>query len=73
MHATNAHIRSRKMSLLYEALSRARHQELLREAAEQRLALQLHRSRRLQRRAARAGRRAERAVARARLAQSRVS
>jgi hypothetical protein len=28
MHATNAHIRSRKMSLLYEALSRARHQEL---------------------------------------------
>jgi hypothetical protein len=61
------------MSLLYEALSRVRHQELLREAAEQRVALQLHRSRRLQRRAARARRRAEHALARARLAEHRVS
>jgi hypothetical protein len=72
-HVANAHARSIEMNLLNEALSRIRHQELLREAEEQRVALQLHRSQRLRRRAARARRRAEHGLAHARLAHHRIS
>jgi hypothetical protein len=69
----SAHVRSIKMSVLHEALSRIREQELQREAEEQRVALQLRRSHRLQRRARRAQRQAEHAFARARLALYRAS
>jgi hypothetical protein len=49
-------LRSREMSLLYEALARAQHSQRVAEAEQERLALLVLAARRHQRRAARAAR-----------------
>lgn len=64
---TTTRSRRTDMSLMVEALSRARSADLEREAELQRVALSLHRAQRLQRRAERAQQRAEHASHRARL------
>jgi hypothetical protein len=65
-------LRSREMSLMYEALARAQHRQRVAEAEQERLAVRVVVARRHERRAARAARRAERVASRARLAAARA-
>jgi hypothetical protein len=65
-------LRSREMSLMYEALARAQHSQRVAEAEQERLARRLLAARRHERRAARAARRSARARSRASLAAARA-
>jgi hypothetical protein len=60
-------LRSKEMSLMYEALARAQHGQRVAEAEKERLALRVAAARRQERRAARAARRSAQAASRARL------
>jgi hypothetical protein len=61
-------LRSKEMSLMYEALARAQHSQRLAEAEQERLALRVVAARRHEHRAARAASRSARAASRASLA-----